>query len=63
MRKTSAATPDPPVTPVSLEELIFLTKVFNWADVLKYPSAWNMLTWLATLVALADGLNRVGFVS
>jgi len=25
-------------------------------------SAWNTLAWFATLVALADGLNRVGFV-
>jgi L-tartrate/succinate antiporter len=24
--------------------------------------AWNTLAWFATLVALADGLNRVGFV-
>src|SRR5678815_202761 len=30
---------------------------------LKYPAAWNTLTWFATLVTLADGLNRVGFVS
>src|SRR5262245_34420736 len=43
--------------------MMILTKVFSWEDVLRYPSAWNMLTWLATLVALADGLNRVGFVS
>ena len=43
--------------------MMILTKVFTWEDVLRYPSAWNMLTWLATLVALADGLNRVGFVA
>ena len=43
--------------------MMLLTKVFTWEDVLKYPAAWNTLTWLATLVALADGLNRVGFVS
>jgi L-tartrate/succinate antiporter len=43
--------------------MMILMRVFSWEDVLKYPSAWNMLTWLATLVALADGLNRVGFVA
>jgi L-tartrate/succinate antiporter len=43
--------------------MMILTRVFTWEDVLKYPAAWNTLTWLATLVALADGLNRVGFVS
>jgi L-tartrate/succinate antiporter len=52
-------------TTVSLVVVVvmILTKVFSWEDVLRYPSAWNMLTWLATLVALADGLNRVGFVA
>src|SRR5207245_377215 len=25
--------------------------------------AWNTLAWFATLIALADGLNRVGFVT
>ena len=29
---------------------------------MKNSSAWNTLAWFATLVALADGLNRVGFV-
>jgi L-tartrate/succinate antiporter len=42
--------------------LMLLTRVFTWEDVLKYPAAWNTLVWLATLVTLADGLSRVGFV-
>ena len=42
--------------------LLLLTKVFSWQQVLEYPAAWNTLVWLATLVTLADGLNRVGFV-
>ncbi len=29
---------------------------------MKNHTAWNTLAWFATLVALADGLNRVGFV-
>ena len=42
---------------------MLLANVFNWDDVLNYPAAWNTLVWLATLVTLADGLNRVGFVN
>jgi L-tartrate/succinate antiporter len=42
--------------------LMLLTGVFTWDDMLKDVSAWNTLVWFATLVALADGLNRVGFV-
>jgi L-tartrate/succinate antiporter len=42
--------------------LMLLTTVVTWDDVIKNSSAWNTLAWFATLVALADGLNRVGFV-
>jgi len=42
---------------------MLLTRVFAWEDVLKYSAAWNTLAWFATLVTLADGLNRVGFVT
>jgi L-tartrate/succinate antiporter len=42
--------------------LMVLTKVVTWDDIIKNSPAWNTLAWFATLVALADGLNRVGFV-
>jgi L-tartrate/succinate antiporter len=42
--------------------LMLVTKVFTWDDMLKDVPAWNTLAWFATLVALADGLNKVGFV-
>jgi L-tartrate/succinate antiporter len=42
--------------------LMLVTRVFTWEDMLKDVPAWNTLVWFATLVALADGLNRVGFV-
>jgi L-tartrate/succinate antiporter len=29
---------------------------------MRYAAAWNTLAWFATLVTLADGLNKVGFV-
>jgi L-tartrate/succinate antiporter len=42
--------------------LMLVTGVVTWDDMVKNSTAWNTLAWFATLVALADGLNRVGFV-
>jgi L-tartrate/succinate antiporter len=42
--------------------LMLLTKVVSWDDMLSNKQAWNTLAWFATLVALADGLSRTGFV-
>jgi L-tartrate/succinate antiporter len=42
--------------------LMLVTGVVTWDDMVKNFTAWNTLAWFATLVALADGLNRVGFV-
>ncbi len=42
--------------------LMLLTKVVSWDDITANKAAWNTLAWFATLVALADGLNRTGFV-
>lgn len=42
--------------------LMVIGKVVSWDDILANKPAWNTLVWFATLVALADGLNRVGFV-
>ena len=42
--------------------LMLITSVVTWDDIVKNSAAWNTLAWFATLVALADGLNRVGFV-
>jgi L-tartrate/succinate antiporter len=42
--------------------LLVLGRVVSWDDILANKPAWNTLVWFATLVALADGLNRVGFV-
>ena len=43
--------------------LMLLLKVINWNDALGNKAAWNTFAWFATLVALADGLTRVGFVA
>ncbi|HVP69206.1 MAG TPA: anion permease [Anaeromyxobacteraceae bacterium] len=39
-----------------------LTGVVTWGDIVANKQAWNVLVWFATLVTLADGLNRVGFI-
>ena len=43
--------------------LMLVTRVFTWEDVTANKAAWNTLAWFATLVALADGLSRTGFVT
>jgi L-tartrate/succinate antiporter len=43
--------------------LMLLTGILSWDDVLHNAAAWNVLAWFATLVALADGLNRAGVVA
>jgi L-tartrate/succinate antiporter len=42
--------------------LMLVLGVVQWDEMVKNSSAWNTLAWFATLVALADGLNKVGFV-
>jgi L-tartrate/succinate antiporter len=37
--------------------------IVAWDEVLAHGAAWNILVWFATLVTLAEGLNRVGFVA
>jgi len=42
--------------------LMLVLSVVSWDDIVKNAPAWNTLAWFATLVALAEGLNKVGFV-
>jgi L-tartrate/succinate antiporter len=42
--------------------LMIVTGVITWEDILGHKQAWNVLVWFATLLALADGLNKVGFI-
>jgi len=42
--------------------LMVLTDVISWDDLLANKQAWNVLFWFATLVTLADGLGKVGFL-
>ena len=42
--------------------LMLVIGVLGWEDITGHKQAWNTLAWFATLVALADGLARTGFV-
>ena len=42
--------------------LMVIFKVVTWDDVISNKAAWNTLSWFATLVAMASGLGRVGFL-
>lgn len=42
--------------------VMLLTRVITWDDVIANKQAWNVLVWFGTLVALAEGLNKVGFL-
>jgi len=47
---------------IAVIALMVLGRVVSWDDIVSNKQAWNTLVWFATLVALADGLARVGFV-
>jgi L-tartrate/succinate antiporter len=42
--------------------LMLITRVLTWSDIAEHKRAWTTLAWLGALIALCDGLNRVGFV-
>lgn len=42
--------------------LLLMTGVLTWSDIAGHKRAWTTLFWLGALIALCDGLNRVGFV-
>ncbi|WP_072679803.1 DASS family sodium-coupled anion symporter [Arcobacter sp. LA11] len=42
--------------------LLVLTNVISWEDVITNKGAFNVFIWFATLVAMASGLKKVGFL-
>jgi len=42
--------------------LMVVCRIVTWDDILSNKAAWSVLVWFGTLVSLADGLNKVGFV-
>ena len=59
----AANTINPTTTALIVVALMLLTNVVSWDDLLLNKPAWATLVWFATLIALADGLNRTGFVT
>lgn len=53
---------DPTTVALAAISLMLVSGVVSWDDILANKPAWNVLAWFATLVVLADGLNKVGFV-
>jgi L-tartrate/succinate antiporter len=43
--------------------LMILSGVISWEDIISNKQAWSVLVWFATLVTLAGGLDKVGFLS
>jgi len=54
---------DPTMVAVVLLSLMVVLGIIQWEDVLGNKTAWNVLVWFATLVTLAEGLNKVGFAT
>src|ERR1700739_3932560 len=42
--------------------LMLITRVLTWSDIAKHKRAWTTFEWLGSLIAICDGLDRVGFV-
>jgi L-tartrate/succinate antiporter len=53
---------DSTVAAISVLSLMVLTGVITWQDVISNKGAWNVLTWFATLVAMASGLKKTGIL-
>jgi len=52
-----------PVTvALAVISLMLLSNVITWKDIASNKQAWGVLVWFATLVAMADALNTVGFL-
>jgi L-tartrate/succinate antiporter len=53
---------DPSMVALVGISLMLVFGVVTWNDIVGNTAAWNVLAWFATLLVLADGLNKVGFV-
>ncbi|MCX8201212.1 MAG: anion permease [Candidatus Caldarchaeum sp.] len=53
---------DATATALLVVSIMLVARIFDWRDILSNTAAWNVLVWFGTLVTLADGLARVGFV-
>ncbi|MCX6546140.1 MAG: DASS family sodium-coupled anion symporter [Acidobacteria bacterium] len=53
---------DPSTTALLVVSVMLMTGLISWQDIVSNWRAWNVFMLLATLVALSDGLARVGFI-
>lgn len=53
---------NPTTVALLVVSIMLFTNIVSWQDIVSNREAWRTLTLLATLVTLADGLNRTGFV-
>ena len=53
---------DAAVVAFMVVSVLLVLGVLRWDDMARYHSAWTTIVLLATLVAMADGLSRTGFV-
>ncbi|KMV73490.1 anion permease [Rosenbergiella epipactidis] len=58
----AAAWIEPAMAALLVVVLMLWTGVLSWNDITSNKPAWNTFAWFATLVALADGLAKVGFI-
>jgi L-tartrate/succinate antiporter len=54
---------DPTMVVLIEISLMLLCRIVTWDEIVGHKSAWNVLMWFATLVVLADGLSKVGFIA
>ena len=59
----AAAWLTPTTTALAAFSLMLLTRVLSWRDVVTHTEAWRVFVWFATLVTLAEGLARTGFLA
>lgn len=53
---------DPTMVALVVISVMLISGIVSWNEIAGNQPAWNVLCWFATLVVLADGLNKVGFV-
>ena len=53
---------DATTTAICVVSVMLLAGVITWDDLLSEKTAFNVFIWFATLVALADGLRKIGLI-
>lgn len=54
---------DPTVVALLVISLMLLLRLVEWSEIAANQAAWNVLVLFATIVPLAEALNRVGFIA